>query len=101
MEKLRDALVDFGHIDKINLPGLAEDRAAVIAGGAAINHGGTKHDPLVDRNRRYSAVLRQSHRGFARDFAKPVPIIGRVRARWQQTSKLRPHWDKLAPYARS
>ena len=36
MEKLRDALIDFGHIDKINLPGLAEDRAAVIAGGAAI-----------------------------------------------------------------
>ena len=36
MEKLRDALIDFGHIDRINLPGLAEDRAAVIAGGAAI-----------------------------------------------------------------
>ncbi|MEP6483004.1 MAG: exopolyphosphatase [Rudaea sp.] len=36
MEKLRDALIDFGHVDKINLPGLPEERASVIAGGAAI-----------------------------------------------------------------
>ncbi len=36
IEKLRDALIDFGNVEKINLPGLPEERAAVIAGGAAI-----------------------------------------------------------------
>jgi exopolyphosphatase / guanosine-5'-triphosphate,3'-diphosphate pyrophosphatase len=36
LDKLRDALVDFGNVDKIHLPGLTEERASVIAGGTAI-----------------------------------------------------------------
>ena len=36
MHKLRDVLLDFGNVEKINLPGLPEERASVIAGGAAI-----------------------------------------------------------------
>ncbi len=36
MSKLREALLDCGNVEKINLPGLPEDRAPVIAGGAAI-----------------------------------------------------------------
>ena len=36
LEKIRDALLDAGSIDKIRLPGLAEDRVGVFAGGVAI-----------------------------------------------------------------
>jgi exopolyphosphatase/guanosine-5'-triphosphate,3'-diphosphate pyrophosphatase len=36
MERLREALLEFGRIDAIDLPGLSERRQAVIAGGAAI-----------------------------------------------------------------
>lgn len=38
MEEIRDAMVKAGHIDKIKLPGLNEERRAVIAGGAVILH---------------------------------------------------------------
>jgi exopolyphosphatase/guanosine-5'-triphosphate,3'-diphosphate pyrophosphatase len=34
--KLRTALVDFGHVDAIKLPGLSADRQGVIAGGLAV-----------------------------------------------------------------
>ncbi len=36
LERLRDALLDCGNVDKIHLPGLTEERAAVIAGGLAV-----------------------------------------------------------------
>ena len=36
LERMRDALVDCGSIDRLRLPGLSEERAGVIAGGLAI-----------------------------------------------------------------
>ena len=36
LERVRDALLDCGNVDKIQLPGLAEERASVFAGGVAI-----------------------------------------------------------------
>ncbi|HEY8011876.1 MAG TPA: exopolyphosphatase [Rudaea sp.] len=36
LEHIRDAIIDCGSIDKLRLPGLAEDRMGVFAGGVAI-----------------------------------------------------------------
>jgi exopolyphosphatase / guanosine-5'-triphosphate,3'-diphosphate pyrophosphatase len=36
LERMRDALLNCGSIDKLRLPGLSEERAGVIAGGLAI-----------------------------------------------------------------
>ncbi len=36
LERLRDALLDCGNMDKLRLPGLAEERIGVFAGGVAI-----------------------------------------------------------------
>jgi exopolyphosphatase/guanosine-5'-triphosphate,3'-diphosphate pyrophosphatase len=36
LNTLRDALVDAGHVERLNLPGLKSDRAAVLPGGLAI-----------------------------------------------------------------
>lgn len=36
LERLRDALLDFGHVEKIRLPSLTEERATVLPGGLAI-----------------------------------------------------------------
>ncbi len=36
LERIRDAIIECGSIDKLRLPGLAEDRMGVFAGGVAI-----------------------------------------------------------------
>jgi len=36
LQKLRDALIDAGHIDDLNLAGLSESRTGVIAGGLSV-----------------------------------------------------------------
>ena len=36
LEKLRDAVIECGNVDKLNLPGLPEERTPVFAGGVAI-----------------------------------------------------------------
>ena len=36
LEKLRDAMLDCGSVERLRLPGLTEDRVGVFAGGAAI-----------------------------------------------------------------
>lgn len=38
LRKLRKALIDAGHIDKVKFKGLADDRRVVLAGGVAILH---------------------------------------------------------------
>lgn len=39
LEQIRDQLLEAGHVDRIELAGLPEDRAPVLAGGLAILHG--------------------------------------------------------------
>ncbi|MBR9909590.1 MAG: exopolyphosphatase [Gammaproteobacteria bacterium] len=39
LEKLAEKLCDFDHIDKVQLPGLSEDRRPVLPGGLAVLHG--------------------------------------------------------------
>ena len=36
LEKLRNAVIDCGNVDKLDLPGLPEERMPVFAGGVAI-----------------------------------------------------------------
>lgn len=39
LKRLRDAAVEKGHVDKLDLPGLSPERRSVIMGGLAILHG--------------------------------------------------------------
>jgi len=46
LKRLRNAMIDIGHADRLSLPGLKPTRAPVLAGGLAILYGAFKTLPL-------------------------------------------------------
>ncbi len=58
LKSLRRALIEFGHADHIELPGISEDRKAVFAGGVAILSA-VFHALKIERMRHSSGALRE------------------------------------------
>lgn len=59
LKSLRDAAIERGHIDKLDLPGLAPERRTVIMGGLAVLHGVFRGIDLTRPMRASRSALRE------------------------------------------
>jgi exopolyphosphatase/guanosine-5'-triphosphate,3'-diphosphate pyrophosphatase len=59
IKALRDAAIDRGHIDKLDLPGLSPDRRGVIIGGLAVLHAVFKSIEIARPMRASKSALRE------------------------------------------
>jgi len=115
LRKLRNALLDAGRSDKLNLPALQADRAPVLAGGVAIlcavfkildidvmraSPGALREGVLYDLlgRIRHEDVREQTIRAFARRYHVDLEQAGRVeRTALQLLEQVRESWSLHEP----